>query len=221
MRTRKPRKLVLRSPAAKTEILDVHMTAELLTVSTDTVYDLFKKGDLPARKVGRKWLTTRTAVLRWIEHSSEQETMARAIEQGDAKALAAALTNGQVQQETGLKQPVLGHALRGRQRCASFLMRQLSCRARSRRRGVMASQIEIRQCDDGTLLGYFYAALEPDAIRQLLTAEGLRALAEDVGIYIPEINDPRETPFYHWPDILVGAITVLESSAYQTILDRE
>ena len=28
------------------------MTAELLTVSTDTVYDLFKKGDLPARKVG-------------------------------------------------------------------------------------------------------------------------------------------------------------------------
>ena len=85
----------------------------------------------------------------------------------------------------------------------------------------MASQIEIRQCDDGTLLGYFYAALEPDAIRQLLTAEGLRALAEDVGIYIPEINDPRETPFYHWPDILVGVITALEGSAYQTILDRE
>ena len=39
MPTRKPRRLVLRSPAAKTsEILDVHMTAELLTASTDTVY---------------------------------------------------------------------------------------------------------------------------------------------------------------------------------------
>jgi excisionase family DNA binding protein len=96
--TRKPRKLVLRSPLAKgSEILDVHMTAELLTVSTDTVYDLFKKGDLPARKVGRKWLTTRSAVLRWIEHSSEQDTLARAFERGDANALAAALTNGQVQ----------------------------------------------------------------------------------------------------------------------------
>lgn len=98
MPTRKPRKLVLRSSAAKTsEILDVHMTAELLTVSPDTIYDLFKKGELPGRKVGRKWLTTRTAVLRWIEHSAEEDTLARAIEQGDAKALAAALKNGQVQ----------------------------------------------------------------------------------------------------------------------------
>lgn len=95
--TRTPRKLVRRSPLANgSEILDVPMTAELLTVSTDTVYDLFKTGDLPARKVGRTWLTTRSAVLRWIEHASEQETLARAIERGDANALAAALTNGQV-----------------------------------------------------------------------------------------------------------------------------
>jgi excisionase family DNA binding protein len=78
---RKPRHVVLRSPAAKTsEILDVHMTAELLTVSTDTVYDLFKKGELPGRKVGRKWLTTRSAVLRWIESTSEEDTLAWAIE---------------------------------------------------------------------------------------------------------------------------------------------
>jgi excisionase family DNA binding protein len=97
MPTRKPRKLVLRSPVAKvSEILDVHMTAELLTVSPDTIYDLFKKGELPGRKVGRKWLTTRTAVLRWIENSAEEDTLARTIEQGDAKALAAALKNGQV-----------------------------------------------------------------------------------------------------------------------------
>jgi excisionase family DNA binding protein len=38
----------------------------------DTIYDLFKKGELPGRKVGRQWLTTRTAVLRWIEHSAEE-----------------------------------------------------------------------------------------------------------------------------------------------------
>jgi len=50
MPTRKPRKLVLRSPTSKTsEILDVHMTVELLTVSPDTIYDLFKKGELPGR----------------------------------------------------------------------------------------------------------------------------------------------------------------------------
>jgi len=36
------------------EVLDVRMAAELLTVSPDTVYDLFKRGELPGRKVGRK-----------------------------------------------------------------------------------------------------------------------------------------------------------------------
>jgi excisionase family DNA binding protein len=62
------------------EVLDVRMAAELLTVSPDTVYDLFKRGELPGRKVGRKWLTTRNAVLRWIESTSENNTLARAIE---------------------------------------------------------------------------------------------------------------------------------------------
>ena len=45
------------------EVLDVRMTAELLMVSPDTVYGLFKRGELPGRKVGRKWITTRNAVL--------------------------------------------------------------------------------------------------------------------------------------------------------------
>jgi hypothetical protein len=85
----------------------------------------------------------------------------------------------------------------------------------------MASKIEIRQHTTDVLLGYFYAALEPDAVRQHLTAEGMQAFAEDFGIYIPEINDPHETPFYHRPDCIVGEITALDSSAYQTILECE
>ena len=32
------------------EVLDVKMPAELLTVSPDTIYDLFKRGELPGRK---------------------------------------------------------------------------------------------------------------------------------------------------------------------------
>jgi excisionase family DNA binding protein len=36
------------------EVLDVKMAAKLLTVSPDTVYDLFKRGELAGRKVGRK-----------------------------------------------------------------------------------------------------------------------------------------------------------------------
>jgi hypothetical protein len=48
----------------------------------------------------------------------------------------------------------------------------------------------------------------------------MRALTEDGGIYIPEINDPHETPFYDRPDIIVGEITAIEPATYQTILDR-
>src|ERR1700759_5161280 len=76
------------------DVLDVHGTAELLTVSADTVYDLFARGELPGRKVGRKWLTTRAAVLRWIEASMTDDTLARRIEDGDTDALARAMNKG-------------------------------------------------------------------------------------------------------------------------------
>ena len=81
--------VVLRSP----EVLDVQGAAALLTVSADTVYDLFAKGELPGRKVGRKWITTKAAVLRWIENTSTDDTLARAIQGGDMDALAQATMN--------------------------------------------------------------------------------------------------------------------------------
>ena len=100
--TSRPRKRAATILAARLpEVLDVHMTAQFLTVSADTVYDLFQRGDLPGRKVGRKWLTTKTAVLRWLEQSTKQSTeaqeeaaLARAIENGDRKALMAAMNTG-------------------------------------------------------------------------------------------------------------------------------
>jgi len=85
----------------------------------------------------------------------------------------------------------------------------------------MASKLEIRQRETGTLLGYLYTHLEPDDVRQRLTAHGMRAFTEDVGIDIPEINDPHETPFYDRPDMIVGEITAIEQSTDQTILERE
>jgi excisionase family DNA binding protein len=97
MPNKKPKKRASRSSAPTNkmrEVLDVGMTAKLLMVSTDTVYDLLKRGQLPGRKVGRKWLTTRNAVLRWIESSSEHDTLARAIEGGDRKALSKPLKSG-------------------------------------------------------------------------------------------------------------------------------
>ena len=88
--TSRLRKRAAAIPAARLpEVLDVHMAAQFLTVSADTVYDLFQRGDLPGKKVGRKWLTTKTAVLRWLEQSTKNSAEA----QGDA-ALARAIANG-------------------------------------------------------------------------------------------------------------------------------
>ena len=81
---------------SKPEVLDVHGMAALLTVSVDTVYDLLKSGQLPGRKVGRKWLTTRGAVMRWIEKSLQSETAQRAFDINDKAALAKALQSGAV-----------------------------------------------------------------------------------------------------------------------------
>ena len=64
-----------------------------MVLGTHTVYDLLQRGELPGRKVGRKWLTTRNAVLRWIESSSQHGALARAIEGGDQSALKQALNN--------------------------------------------------------------------------------------------------------------------------------
>jgi excisionase family DNA binding protein len=83
-------------PARAAAVLDVHGAAALLMVSPDTVYDLFGRGELPGRKVGRKWITTRSAVLRWIENTSENDALARALERGDGEALAKAMNNGKV-----------------------------------------------------------------------------------------------------------------------------
>lgn len=87
-------------PLAKerdSEVLDVRATAQMLGISTHAVYALFKKGELPGRKVARRWLTTRDSVLRWLKGSSEEDTLARALANGDKNAITAAFKSGKVQ----------------------------------------------------------------------------------------------------------------------------
>jgi hypothetical protein len=90
LRKRAPSSLTL-FPARDPEILDAQATAQMLGISTHAVHGLFKKGELPGRKVARRWLTTRDAVLRWLKGSSEEDALTRAIANGDKNALAAAL----------------------------------------------------------------------------------------------------------------------------------
>jgi hypothetical protein len=78
------------------EVLDVRATARMLGISTHAVYTLFKKGELPGRKVARRWLTTRDSVLRWLKGSSEEDALASAIANGDQEALTAAFKSGKV-----------------------------------------------------------------------------------------------------------------------------
>jgi excisionase family DNA binding protein len=90
------------APAGRNgDILNVQKAAALLTVSADTVYDLFKSGELPGRKVGRKWITTRAALMRWIEGSFATDAAERAIAGGDKAALVKALKAGKVRVKGG------------------------------------------------------------------------------------------------------------------------
>src|ERR1700676_3565511 len=90
----KHRRATRTTPARSPEALDVQGAAALLTVSVDTVYDLFASGELPGRKVGRKWVTTKAAVLRWIESTSTDDALVRAIKRGNGQALSDALNKG-------------------------------------------------------------------------------------------------------------------------------
>ena len=88
--------LGLPPPPPHLVLLDVGMAADFLTVSRDTVYRLFQSGQLPGRKVGRKWVTTKAAVIRWLEHSSAHDSLARAVDRGDREALTNAIKDGKV-----------------------------------------------------------------------------------------------------------------------------
>ncbi len=53
------------------EILDVAGAAELLGVSTRTIYNMVKCGELPAKKVGKEWRFSRRTLINWISGKTE------------------------------------------------------------------------------------------------------------------------------------------------------
>ncbi|MEW6228459.1 MAG: helix-turn-helix domain-containing protein [Bacillota bacterium] len=55
------------------EIMNVEEVADLLRVSTQTVYNLTRKGELPATKVGREWRFSREKIMKKLasEFSTE------------------------------------------------------------------------------------------------------------------------------------------------------
>jgi len=109
------------------DVLDVHLTAQLLTVSADTVYDLLQRGDLPGRKVGRKWLTTKAAVLKWLEQSAmprptaaPETALAHAIAHGDTAALVEAVRTGKARLGTKVQPAARSGRVQSKEQSRSF-----------------------------------------------------------------------------------------------------
>jgi len=59
------------APAA-TETLSATQAAEFLGVSTDALYAAANRGDLPHRRVGRRFLFCRRALVAWLEDATSR-----------------------------------------------------------------------------------------------------------------------------------------------------
>jgi excisionase family DNA binding protein len=58
------------------EILDVE------GVSTRTIYDLARQGNIPAMRVGREWRFARRNLIDWVANSSQADQVAAALRHG-------------------------------------------------------------------------------------------------------------------------------------------
>jgi excisionase family DNA binding protein len=64
------------------EILDVEGAAPLLGVSTTTIYNLARKGEIPATRVGREGRFARSNLIQWVANSSAADLLSVALSRG-------------------------------------------------------------------------------------------------------------------------------------------
>src|SRR2546430_14600960 len=64
------------------DILDVEGAATLLGVSTTTIYNLARKGDIPATRVGREWRFARANLMQWVANGSAADQLSVALSRG-------------------------------------------------------------------------------------------------------------------------------------------
>ena len=61
---------------SRPRVLGVPAVAEMLDLHPETVQAMFRRGELPGRKVGKRWRITERALLAWLEEPAgpdEQE----------------------------------------------------------------------------------------------------------------------------------------------------
>ena len=57
------------------EIVDVEGAAELLGVSTWTVYQLARKGKMPGTRVGKEWRFVRASLIQWVANGAQADQL--------------------------------------------------------------------------------------------------------------------------------------------------
>lgn len=57
------------------EILSVEGAAKALGVSTRTIYNLVRNGDIPAMRIGREWRFARRNIIDWVANGSEADKL--------------------------------------------------------------------------------------------------------------------------------------------------
>ena len=71
-----------RRAAMDKDILDVAGAAAVLGVSARTIYNLARKGDIPATRVGREWRFARRNLIAWVANGSQADQLAAALRNG-------------------------------------------------------------------------------------------------------------------------------------------
>ena len=71
-----------RSAQMDEEILDVDGAARALGVSTRTIYNLARKGEIPAMRVGREWRFALKNLREWVANASQADQVAAALRNG-------------------------------------------------------------------------------------------------------------------------------------------
>jgi excisionase family DNA binding protein len=64
------------------EIVDVEGAATLLGVSTTTIYNLARKGEIPATRVGREWRFARANLIQWVANGAAADQLSVVLSRG-------------------------------------------------------------------------------------------------------------------------------------------
>ena len=73
-----------RSAQMDEEILDVEGAAKALGVSTRTIYNLARKGEIPAMRVGREWRFALKNLREWVANGSQADQLTAVLRNGRA-----------------------------------------------------------------------------------------------------------------------------------------